>query len=76
MRFLIYANMPRSITALVESLGHLVEFARDVGFAAALDRDRLTLARWVVARYRALTYAFRLLANLILGGTTERWIAG
>jgi hypothetical protein len=35
MRFLIDANMPRSIIALVASLGHEVEFARDVGLAAA-----------------------------------------
>jgi hypothetical protein len=37
MRFLIDANMPRSIIALVASLGHEVEFARDVGLAAAPD---------------------------------------
>jgi hypothetical protein len=33
MRFLIDANMPRSIIALVASLGHEVEFARDLDFA-------------------------------------------
>jgi predicted nuclease of predicted toxin-antitoxin system len=35
MRFLIDANMPRSIIALVASLGHEVEFARDISLAAA-----------------------------------------
>jgi len=39
MRFLIDANMPRSIIALVASLGHEVEFARDVGLAAAPDHE-------------------------------------
>jgi hypothetical protein len=39
MRFLIDANMPRSIVALVGSLGHEVEFARDVGLAAAPDHE-------------------------------------
>ena len=38
MRFLIDANMPRSIIALVTNLGHEVEFARDVGLAAAPDQ--------------------------------------
>jgi len=39
MRFLIDANMPRSIIALVASLGHEVEFARDVGLAAPPDHE-------------------------------------
>ena len=39
MRFLIDANMPRSIIALVTNLGHEVEFARDVGLAAAPDHE-------------------------------------
>ena len=39
MRFLIDANLPRSIVALVAGLGHEVEFARDVGLAAASDAD-------------------------------------
>lgn len=46
MRFLIDANLPRSIVALVARLGHDVEFARDVGLAAAADAD-------VVARAKA-----------------------
>ena len=47
MRFLIDANMPRSIIALVASLGHEVEFARDIGLAAALCRDyRVALVGW------------------------------
>lgn len=37
MKFLIDANLPRSITALISSLGHEVEFARDIGLAAAPD---------------------------------------
>jgi predicted nuclease of predicted toxin-antitoxin system len=37
MRFLVDANLPRSIVALVAGLGHDVEFARDVGLAAAPD---------------------------------------
>ena len=43
MRFLIDANMPRSIIALVASLGHEVEFARDVGLAAAPDPGIIVL---------------------------------
>ena len=39
MRFLIDANMPRSIIALVASLRHEVEFARDIGLAAAPDHE-------------------------------------
>src|SRR5208282_141592 len=39
MRFLIDANMPRSIIALVTNLGHEVEFVRDVGLAAAPDHE-------------------------------------
>ena len=39
MRFLIDANLPRSIIALIASLGHEVEFARDVGLAAAPDHE-------------------------------------
>lgn len=46
MRFLIDANLPRSIVALVAGLGHEVDFARDVGLAAAADVD-------VVARAKA-----------------------
>jgi predicted nuclease of predicted toxin-antitoxin system len=42
MRFLIDANMPRSIIALVTNLGHEVEFARDVGLAAAPDQEIAT----------------------------------
>ena len=45
MRFLIDANMPRSIIALVASLGHEVEFARDVGLAAAPDHEIAERAR-------------------------------
>jgi predicted nuclease of predicted toxin-antitoxin system len=37
MKFLIDANLPRSITALISGLGHDVEFARDIGLAAAPD---------------------------------------
>jgi predicted nuclease of predicted toxin-antitoxin system len=39
MRFLIDANMPRSIIAPIRSLGHEVEFARDIGLAAASDHE-------------------------------------
>jgi predicted nuclease of predicted toxin-antitoxin system len=39
MRFLIDANLPRSIIALVTSLGHESEFARDIGLAAAPDSE-------------------------------------
>jgi predicted nuclease of predicted toxin-antitoxin system len=37
--FLIDANLPRSVVALLRSLGHGVEFARDIGLADAPDRD-------------------------------------
>ena len=39
MRFLIDANLPRSIVALVARLGHDVDFARDIGLAAAADAE-------------------------------------
>jgi predicted nuclease of predicted toxin-antitoxin system len=45
MRFLIDANLPRSIVALIAGLGHEVEFARDVGLAAAADADVAAHAR-------------------------------
>ena len=37
MRFLIDANLPRAVIAVVQSLGHQAEFARDIGLASATD---------------------------------------
>src|SRR5579862_6530452 len=37
MRFLIDANLPRTVIAVVRSLGHHAEFARDIGLGAATD---------------------------------------
>jgi len=37
MRFLIDANLPRSVIAAVQRVGHEVEFARDIGLGAAPD---------------------------------------
>ena len=45
MRFLVDANLPRSTAALLRTLGHEVEFARDIGLAAAPDRDIATRAK-------------------------------
>lgn len=45
MRFLIDANLPRSIVALITGLGHEVEFARDIGLGAAADADVVEHAR-------------------------------
>ena len=39
MKFLIDANLPRSIVALITELGHEAEFARDIGLAAAPDSE-------------------------------------
>ena len=39
MLFLVDANLPRSTVAVLSRLGHQVEFARDIGLAAAPDRD-------------------------------------
>jgi predicted nuclease of predicted toxin-antitoxin system len=39
MRFLIDANLPRAVIAVVETLGHQVEFARDIGLASATDEQ-------------------------------------
>lgn len=39
MRFLIDANLPRSAIAVLERFGHAVEFARDIGLAAAPDEQ-------------------------------------
>jgi predicted nuclease of predicted toxin-antitoxin system len=37
--FLVDANLRRSVVALLLKLGHHVEFARDIGLAAAPDKD-------------------------------------
>ena len=39
MRFLIDANLPRAVIGVVQSLGHEVEFARDIGLASATDEQ-------------------------------------
>jgi predicted nuclease of predicted toxin-antitoxin system len=39
MRFLIDANLPRAVIDVVKSLGHQVEFARDIGLASAADEQ-------------------------------------
>jgi len=39
MRFLIDANLPRSIIAALQRFGHDVEFARDIGLGAAPDEQ-------------------------------------
>jgi predicted nuclease of predicted toxin-antitoxin system len=43
--FLVDANLPRLVVALLRNLGHHVEFARDIGLAAAPDRDIAARAR-------------------------------
>ncbi|MDE2475141.1 MAG: DUF5615 family PIN-like protein [Alphaproteobacteria bacterium] len=45
MRFLVDANLPRSIVPLLLKRGHDVEFARDSGLAAASDQDIATRAK-------------------------------
>jgi len=45
MRFLVDANMPRSTMALLASLGHIGEFARDLGLGQAPDAWIATHAR-------------------------------
>jgi predicted nuclease of predicted toxin-antitoxin system len=45
VQFLIDANLPRSVVVLLRGLGHNVEFARDIGMAAAPDRDIAAPAR-------------------------------
>jgi predicted nuclease of predicted toxin-antitoxin system len=37
MRFLIDSNLPRAVIAVVQSMGHQVEFARDIALASATD---------------------------------------
>ena len=37
MRFLIDANLPRSVIELLTNCGHQVEFSRDIGLAAVSD---------------------------------------
>ena len=39
MKFLIDANLPRSIVGLIVEFGHEAEFARDIGMAAAPDSE-------------------------------------
>jgi predicted nuclease of predicted toxin-antitoxin system len=43
--FLVDANLPRSTVAVLLRFGHQVEFARDIGLAAAPDRDIAARAR-------------------------------
>ncbi len=39
MRFFLDANLPRSAVEALQKFGHQVEFARDVGLAAATDEQ-------------------------------------
>jgi predicted nuclease of predicted toxin-antitoxin system len=39
MRFLIDANLPRAAIVVCQKFGHQVEFARDIGMAAASDEQ-------------------------------------
>jgi predicted nuclease of predicted toxin-antitoxin system len=45
MRFLIDANLPRSAIGALTARGHQVEFARDIGLAAAPDAQIAEHAR-------------------------------
>ena len=45
MRFLIDANLPRSAIAAALKHGHQVDFARDIGLAAAADEQIAAYAR-------------------------------
>jgi len=49
MRFLVDANMPRSTLALLASLGHCGEHARDIGLGHAPDAEIAAHARSVGA---------------------------
>src|SRR5580658_1523884 len=51
MRFLIDANLPRAVIDVVQTLGHQVEFARDIGLASATD-ELLIIAKHAL-QYRA-----------------------
>jgi len=39
MRFVIDANLPRAVIAVLQKRGHQIEFARDIGLAAAPDEQ-------------------------------------
>lgn len=45
MRFLIDANLPRAAILVCQKFGHQVEFARDIGLAAASDEQIAARAR-------------------------------
>ena len=45
MRFLVDANMPRSTLALLASLGHTADHARDIGLGHAPDAEIAAHAR-------------------------------
>jgi predicted nuclease of predicted toxin-antitoxin system len=49
VRFLVDANLPRSTVAILRTLGHEVEFARDIGLAAAPDREIAARAKGTAA---------------------------
>ena len=45
MRFLIDANLPRAAILVCQKFGHQIEFARDIGLAAASDAQIAERAR-------------------------------
>ena len=47
VRFLIDANLPRAVIGVVQSLGHEVEFARDIGLASATDEQIANVLTYV-----------------------------
>ncbi len=56
MRFLIDANLPRAVIAVAQSLGHQVEFARDIwsGVGDRRTNRQTCIAIWCRASYSGL----------------------
>jgi predicted nuclease of predicted toxin-antitoxin system len=49
MRFLVDANMPRSVLVLLQSLGHAAEHVRDLGLGGVPDSEIAARARSIGA---------------------------
>jgi len=73
MRFLIDANLPRAVIAVVQSLGHQAEFARDIGLASATDEQIAQHALQMVQRCSLGTWTSRISVDIRPISTPVLW---
>jgi hypothetical protein len=69
MHFLIDANLPRAVIAVVQNLGHLAEFARDIGLASATDEQIANMHCDIMPRCSLGTWTLRISVDIRLIGT-------